>query len=119
MITVGVLYPGILGAFLSWRWISVACIAWCIIWAFLLLFCPETPVHLLAKKDFDGARKSLQFLRGHELIETELAEAQTSIEEAANKNFHVKQLLNSSNLKPLTISLMLMLGQQMSGCNGK
>ena len=117
MVTVGVLYPGIIGAIASWRWISVACIVWCLLWSILLCFCPESPAHLLAKKDFDGARKALQFLRGHELVETELAEAQMNIEEAQSKNFQLKQLLEPSNAKPLSIALILMLGQQLSGCN--
>lgn len=117
MVTIGVLYPGIIGAISTWRWISVACIVWCLVWAVLLLFCPETPAHLLAQKNFDGARQSLQFLRGHELIETELAEAQSTIEDAANKEFRIGQLKNPSNRKPLLIAMILMLGQQLSGCN--
>ena len=43
MVTVGVLFPGIIGAIASWRWISVACIAWCLLWSILLCFCPESP----------------------------------------------------------------------------
>ena len=75
----------------------MACIAWCLLWSILLCFCPESPAHLLAKKDFDGARKALQFLRGHELVETELAEAQMNIEEAQSKKFELKQLAQPSN----------------------
>ena len=63
-------------------------------------------------ENFDGARQSLQFLRGHELIETELAEAQSTIEDAANKEFRIGQLKNPSNRKPLLIAMILMLGQQ-------
>ena len=82
-----------------------------------MLFCPESPPYLVSKNKIESARNSLQFLRGHDNIETELTEIQSSIEEAANKNFHIRQLKNSSNKKPLVIAIMLMFGQQFSGIN--
>ena len=75
MVTIGVLYPGIIGAVTTFRWVSVACIAWSLVWSLCLLWlCPESPRYLLTLKDYDGARQALQFLRGHELVETELAQ---------------------------------------------
>ena len=75
MVTIGVLYPGIIGAIATFRWVSVACIAWSLVWSLCLLWlCPESPRYLLTLKDYDGARQALQFLRGHELVETELAQ---------------------------------------------
>jgi hypothetical protein len=59
MVVVGVLYVDIVGYFGSWRWLSVACIALCLIWVLALIFVPETPSYLMSKKDFDGARRAL------------------------------------------------------------
>ena len=65
MFTIGVFYSGTVGAMTSsWRWLSVSCIAWCLVWEILLMFCPESPLYLLTKEDFNGARLSLKFLRG-------------------------------------------------------
>jgi len=118
MVTIGVLYPGIIGAIATFRWVSVACIAWSLVWSLCLLWlCPESPRYLLTLKDYDGARQALQFLRGHELVETELAQQVSSIEDATNQKFHIGQLMKPSNRKPLIIAMMLMVGQQLSGCN--
>lgn len=117
MITIGVLYVDIVGALCSWRWLSVACIALCLLWGILMLFVPESPAYLLSIKDYDGARDAMQFLRGHPYIETELSEIQLSIEEAARKTFNPSDLIEPQNMKPLVIALMLMVGQQLSGVN--
>jgi MFS family permease len=87
MITIGVLYMDVLGALGSWRWLSVAGIALSLVWGLLLLWTPESPAYLLSQKDIDGARRAMVFLRGHLYIETELAEVQRSMEEAATKTF--------------------------------
>ena len=50
MFTIGVLYSSVFGAVTSsWRWLSIACMVWCLFWGLLLMFCPETPLHLLTK----------------------------------------------------------------------
>ena len=88
-VTIGILYVGVVGAFASWRWLSVACIGMCLVWGILLLMIPESPSYSLSKKNYDAAREAMQFLRGHPYIETELSEIQHSMEEAANKSFKV------------------------------
>ena len=117
MVTFGVLFVDVLGALTTWRWMSVACIGVCLLWAFLMLLSPESPPYLLTKKDYDGAREAMTFLRGHPYIETELSEVQRSMEEAANKAVSLSQLTEPANMKPLAIALMLMVGQQLSGVN--
>ena len=65
MFTIGIMYSSIVGAMTdSWRWLSVSCMVWCVIWSILLLFCPESPLYLLTQKDVHEARQSLKFLRG-------------------------------------------------------
>ena len=112
MVVIGVLYIDVVGAAGSWRWLSVSCIALCVIWDGILrfahsaklktvhvLYCinyliciiiklkhslyhyfyvnanavtgrsiallsvPETPAFLLTKRDFDGARRSLEVMK--------------------------------------------------------
>ena len=117
MVTVGILYVAVIGTFVGWKWITVACIAIIVAWAFFMLFIPETPTFLLSEKNYDGARSALEFLRGHPYVETELSEIQESIEESTRKKAVASDLLKSQNLKPLLISLLLMFGQQFSGMN--
>jgi len=118
MVTIGVLYVGIIGAFLSWQWLSVACLALTLIWGLLMSTCPESPVYLCQKGDEEAARASMQKLRGEQTnIEEELLELQEGIEATANKTFVWTTLLETVNLKPLIVALMLMLGQQLSGVN--
>lgn len=62
LVTVGVLYIDALGATKAWRWLSVACIAMCVVWIVLLMLIPESPSYLLAKKNYDEARKALQVI---------------------------------------------------------
>ncbi len=102
--TIGVLYVDVIGAFLNWRWISVACLGLVFVWSLLLLYIPESPgtpnlsifsnnmiinvavyynyikinvaVYYIAQRDFDGAKGSLVALRGHSNIHSELADLQ-------------------------------------------
>ena len=66
MVTVGILYVAVIGTFVGWKWITVACIAVIILWAFLMPFVPETPTFLLSKGRYDEARSALEFLHGGE-----------------------------------------------------
>ena len=57
-----------MGAFVTWRWLSVACLGLSLLWSLTVLVNPESPAYLMSHKDFDGARASLQKLRGHDYI---------------------------------------------------
>ena len=106
-----------MGAFVTWRWLSVACLALSLLWSLAVLVNPESPAYLMSHKNYDGARASLQKLRGHAYIETELSQTQASLEEAASQRFQISVLWESVNLRPLVVALMLMVGQQLSGVN--
>ena len=61
-----------------------------------------------------------QFLRGHPYVENELGEVQESIEssiKAASSSKFSDLFTKAHLLKPLIISLVLMIGQQMCGVN--
>lgn len=117
MVTIGIVYVDLVGYFKSWRYLSLACIVMALLWGFILLFVAESPVYYLNKKDYNSARKSLEFSRGHPYVEAELQEIQQAIEEAAQNNASAKDLLKPWNLKPLMISSLLMFGQQFCGIN--
>ena len=117
MVTFGVLHVDVIGKFLGWKWITVACIAIVVLWAILMLFIPESPHYLLTEKKYDAARSALEFLRGHSYIENELAEIQESVEDSSRTRATAKDLAKPQNLKPLLISVLLMFGQQFSGMN--
>ena len=117
MVTIGVLYVGIVGAFVDWRWLSVACLALAVLWGLMMLFCHESPFYLLSKNKYEKARTSLQFFRGHSEIDEELNEIKETIDEAGRKTFQITNLVETVNLRPLIVALMLMVGQQMSGVN--
>jgi len=117
-VTVGVLWTSVLGAAVTWRWLSVSVIVFDVLWAVLTVLIPESPTYLLSKQKFEGARAALQKLRGTERIEAELSEAQNNLLEGArDQSGGVKDLLRPDVLKPLSISVFLMFGQQFSGVN--
>ena len=116
-VTLGILYVAGVGSGTSWRWLGVSCIASIGVWIVMMLIIPESPTHLLHQRDFEGGRQAMQFLRGSIYVETELAEIQDAIEEAAFKSATLKDLKKPENYKPLLIALLLMFGQQFSGIN--
>ena len=88
--------------------------------ALLMVMIPETPRWYISKGKTKRARKSLQWLRGRN---ADVSDELTTVEkmhveserQATQGTFN--ELLKSSNLKPLLISLGLMFFQQMSGIN--
>lgn len=86
----------------------------------LLPFCPESPRYLVAiKKDEEQAIENLKKLRDSDVME-EIAEIKLEVErEAAQQMVSVLELFkNSSYQKPLLISVVLQLAQQLSGIGG-
>lgn len=62
-----------------WRTVALICFAVPLVTIIVILFVPETPLWLLMRDDVDGARKSLQWLRGWvsgEAVAAELSELQ-------------------------------------------
>ena len=112
----GILYVSIIGAFVRWRWLSVACLALCLLWSLLLVSCPESPVHLARRGNNEEAKSTLTFLRGNSDITRELTEIIQSTNGAVKKPW-TALFTNPVHLRPLVISLMLMLGRQLSGVN--
>lgn len=85
-----------------------------------MLLIPETPRWYVSRGRDEHARKALQWLRGKQAdVEPELKgiiKTHNESERHASSNGLV-QLMKKCNLKPLSISLGLMLFQQLSGIN--
>ena len=87
-----------------------------------MLFMPDSPVRLLTKGDDEGARKSLEWLRGSECtyIDEELESIKKNIQDAegGDESASLKDLFTKAvYLKPFGIGLGLMFFQQFCGIN--
>lgn len=104
------------------NWSNLAILGGCLPIPFLLLMLviPETPRWYVSRGKDEQARRALQWLRGKKAdVEPELKgiiKTHTDAERHSSSN-GVLQLLRRSNLNPLSISLGLMLFQQLSGIN--
>ena len=58
--TVGVLWTSVVGAVVSWRWLSVSVLVFVLVWVVLLAILPNSPIYLLSKQQFEAARIALQ-----------------------------------------------------------
>jgi len=120
-VTVGVLWTSVMGAAVTWRWLSVSVLIFDVLWVILVVVIPNSPTYLLSKHQFEGARAALQKLRGTDRIEAELSEAQNNVVEGAMRGRQsgggVRDFLKLELLRPLSISVFLMFGQQFSGVN--
>merc|ERR1711892_1087671 len=114
----GLLFTYTVGTFVPWRQLSAMCSAVPIIVVVCLSFLPRSPSFLVSKGFREEAKSSLVFFRGVEFnTNKELLEIESSVEYGQNnKRLKIFSILsNPMYLKPLCISLMLMLLQQFSG----
>lgn len=119
MVTVGILFVYVLGAFASLFVLNVICLMIPLVFGAVFVFMPETPLYLVSKGRDDAAAKSFKWLRGSDYdYSAELTELQTEHrEKEAAKVSIVSALMRKSSVKALGISLGLMFFQQMSGIN--
>lgn len=118
MTMMGLLFTYTVGTFLPWRQLSAVCSVIPVIVVICLSFIPRSPSFLVSKGLEEESKSSLLFFRGKDVNTTkELLE----IESSEDKSIQIKGLgilsilTNKTYLKPLSISLMLMLLQQFSG----
>jgi len=116
----GILSAYIVGSFVEWNvlaWILAGFPASLLV---AMLFMPETPAWLLANGREEQARKSLQFLRGsHTDVSAEFERIKSNVSQgnSAKEAIGWRDLLRGPVLKPLLLSMGLMLLQQFSGIN--
>lgn len=117
---IGILLAYAAGYGMTWSGLAYLGAALPIPFLLLMFLIPETPRWYVSRGKEPRARKALQWLRGREAdIEPELKgimKSQAEAERHQTQNI-ARELLQRNNLKPLAISLGLMLFQQFSGIN--
>ncbi|XP_013775167.1 facilitated trehalose transporter Tret1-like [Limulus polyphemus] len=115
-LTIGDLITVAVGMIISWRWLAFFCTLFPTILLFLCLFLPESPRWLLAKKRSIDALEALKFLH-HDTVtvqkELEVIEHNLRIRPRMNMTF--RDLCQAAVVKPLFLSLALVLFQQFCG----
>ncbi|PSN47388.1 hypothetical protein C0J52_11156 [Blattella germanica] len=133
MVTVGIFWAYLVGAFDQYLWLSICSCALPIIFGTSFAWMPESPVYLLSRGKHYKAKESLHWLRGGDHIpqydvQPELCRMQRLLNESAKiscnpdsqlncKNMLVSLSWSSPTIKALRIIFGLMFFQQMSGIN--
>ncbi|XP_044734814.1 facilitated trehalose transporter Tret1-like isoform X2 [Chrysoperla carnea] len=119
MVTVGILFDYVAGAFLSVSDLTLCCLIIPFIFVLVFFFQPETPVYYVKKGKIEDARKSLTFFRGpHYNVELELQDMIAANEDSSSGYTSRTQILKTKGAqKAVLISFGLMLFQQFSGVN--
>ncbi|XP_067633565.1 facilitated trehalose transporter Tret1-like [Eurosta solidaginis] len=119
LITTGVLFSYVVGAFIKTFTFSMICAIIPLIFGLIFFFCPDSPRYLIAKGKTEAAQKSMEWLRGKDYDASgEMNEMK--VDDAKNKENKVsvgKALCRKTTLKALGLSISLMVLQQFSGIN--
>ncbi|XP_025264837.1 facilitated trehalose transporter Tret1 isoform X3 [Camponotus floridanus] len=119
----GILLCFTAGMYMDWRNLALLGATLPVPVLILMFMIPETPRWHISKGKSKMARKSLQWLRGKN---ADITEELSMIEKIHQESLEIErnssqstfsELMKRGNLKPLLISLGLMLFQQMSGIN--
>lgn len=117
---IGILLCFVAGSYLRWHHLAWIGVALPIPFLVLMFFIPETPRWYISKNKEAKAQAALTWLRGKDTNISdefdELIKAHQEDEKAA-QNASLGDLFCKANMKPLCISLGLMLFQQFSGIN--
>ncbi|RWS16462.1 hypothetical protein B4U79_10680 [Dinothrombium tinctorium] len=114
--SVGYALASILGIFLEWRMLAMACGIPSVIMPFLMIFAPETPVYMMSKYGYSKKTiTTLQKLRRGENVTSELNEISTQAQNKAPLIVSSEQLTSPIVYKPLLLLMALFLFQQLSG----
>ncbi|KAM4745140.1 solute carrier family 2, facilitated glucose transporter member 8 [Anableps anableps] len=117
MVVFGVMGAYLAGLFVDWRWLAICCSLPPSLLVVIMCFMPETPRFLLSKGKRREAEEALRFLRGPDApIEWECSRIEDACDEQGS-TFHLSDLKDPGVFKPLLISILLMVFQQMTGIN--
>ncbi|XP_065578079.1 facilitated trehalose transporter Tret1-2 homolog isoform X2 [Artemia franciscana] len=116
-LTTGVLGAYSFGAFLNWKQLSFVAITFPALLGLFAIVIPESPVWYIMKKRDDSALNSLKRLRGRDTdLHGEFKIKKENSERIESKpNITLRSLTDPKFWKPLAISSMLMIFQQLSG----
>lgn len=114
-------FPEVLGNAAYWHVLLGVTFAPCALQLVIFMLCPDSPRFLLiTKKREEQATEALRMLRGTEDVAADIEEmkAEAAQEEAEPKVGLLSLFTTPSLLKPLLISILMHLSQQLSGING-
>ncbi|XP_044269112.1 facilitated trehalose transporter Tret1-like isoform X1 [Tribolium madens] len=119
LLTVGILFAYLLGAFVKPQIVSIICACVPLVFGVVFFLQPETPVYSLKKGNEEAAIKALRKLRGDEYnVEAEVADIKATIEKAEREKIPLLQSLETRAAKiSLLICFGLMFFQQLGGIN--
>ncbi|XP_013775171.1 solute carrier family 2, facilitated glucose transporter member 8-like [Limulus polyphemus] len=118
MITLGILLTYVVGKYIEWKWLALFSMTFPAILTILMIFVPETPRWLLSNGKRGDAIKAIDFLYGSSLnAEAECQILESNISQQTSERLSWRVLLLPHVLKPLFLSLGLMIFQQLSGIN--
>uniref|UniRef100_S4PEN4 Sugar transporter n=1 Tax=Pararge aegeria TaxID=116150 RepID=S4PEN4_9NEOP len=118
-LTVGILFTFVVGAYTSWRTLSIISAVFPILLVAVFWWMPETPQYLLAKNKRRDAEKVLRWLRGPDAdLSGELEDMQKDVDNSSRQKAGIVTMLtNRASLMALICALGLMFFQQFSGIN--
>lgn len=112
----GILFIDCIGPYYSIAISAFVCILFPVLLLTIFIWMPETPYYLIMKGRIPEAKKSLQFLRGMDNVDTELNRLTGDVERQLSEPGSMKDLFTiKSNLKALAIMIGLRTTQQFSG----
>ena len=112
IVTLGVLFVGILGKYTDWETMTGIFLFIPILMTIWMIFMPESPVFLVSKGKMEEAKKSLLFLRGHQFdADSELSEIKENVRESQEiGSIGLITLVKTKHyLVPAIISMVVML----------
>ncbi|KAK4004300.1 hypothetical protein OUZ56_006040 [Daphnia magna] len=114
----GIVIAYVIGAVVEWQIMCFVIGSLPIVLGVAMLLMPETPSWLISHNRGPQAKDALQYLRGkYTNIESEFQRISNNANSQLPKPSYAKILTNGHLMKPLIISMALMLFQQLSGIN--
>jgi MFS family permease len=119
LIALGILYPYIVGAYVSVFVMNIVCAVWPVIFGIAFFFMPESPTYLIINNRDEEAAKALKWLRGNSYNpENEIVDLKKSYtSEAGEKASFSVVFKQKSSINALVIGIGLLFFQQMSAIN--
>jgi MFS family permease len=119
LISLGILFSYVVGAFVSVFWLSVSCAIMPIVFAAIFVIMPESPTYLVIKNKNDQAVDSLKWLRGnHYDPSREIDELKANLSDEMNAKVPFSTAIKEhASISALVIGLGLLYFQQMCAIN--
>lgn len=116
ILSVGILFEYCVGPYISFKLLAAVSLIVPLVNLICCPLIPESPYFYLMKNNWEGAKRSLQTLRGKKDVEKELITLNDVVaEEVADRQSYIKLFTKYGNRKAVIIIFGLMMAQQFSG----